>query len=147
MVLKSVTRCDAVLTLNFIAMEIKHNVVGWFEIPVTDMERAIRFYEAVFEIKFTRQQVGEEDMAFFPWVENTVGSGGALICNPRHYNPSADGVLIYFTAFSGDVSVELGRVIAAGGKILMPKKLITKDIGFMAMFLDTEGNHIALHTH
>jgi predicted enzyme related to lactoylglutathione lyase len=128
-------------------MEIKHNVVGWFEIPVTDMERAIRFYEAVFEIKITRQQVGNDDMAFFPWVENSIGSGGALVCNPDFYKPSPQGTLVYFTAFSGDVSVELGRVEEAGGQVLMPKKLIAPEVGYMALFLDTEGNRIALHSH
>jgi len=127
-------------------MEITHNIVGWFEIPVTDMERAMRFYEAVFGISFTRQQMGEEDMAFFPWVENTIGSGGSLVHHPDHYTPSKDGTLIYFTAFSGDVSVELGRVEPAGGKVLMPKKLIAPDVGYMALFLDTEGNRIALHS-
>lgn len=128
-------------------MEIKHNVVGWFEIPVTDMERAVRFYEAVFELKLTRQKMGAEDMAFFPWVENSVGSGGSLVHHPDHYKPSADGTLIYFTAFSGDVSVELSRVEAAGGKIILPKKLIAPEVGYMALFLDTEGNRIALHSH
>jgi uncharacterized protein len=128
-------------------MEIKHNVVGWFEIPVSDMDRAIRFYEAVFKIKFTRQQMGPEDMAFFPWVENTIGSGGSLVHHPDHYEPSANGVLIYFTAFSGDVSVEIERVESAGGKVLSPKKLIAPEVGYMALFLDSEGNRIALHSH
>jgi uncharacterized protein len=128
-------------------MEISHNIVGWFEIPVTDMDRAIKFYEAVFEVKLTRQQMGGEDMAFFPWVEKTMGAGGGLVHHPEHYTPSADGVLVYFTAFSGDVSVELGRVEAAGGKVLLPKKLIAPEVGYMALFLDTEGNRIALHTH
>ncbi|MDP1621256.1 MAG: VOC family protein [Bacteroidales bacterium] len=128
-------------------MDIKHNVVGWFEIPVTKMDRAIRFYEAVFGLKLTRGQMGQEIMAFFPWVENTVGSGGALIHHPEHYKPSSDGILIYFTAFSGDVSIELGRVEGAGGKVLKPKTLISPEVGYMALFLDTEGNRIALHTH
>ncbi len=128
-------------------MEIKHNMVGWFEIPVSDMERAIRFYETVFEVKFMRQQMGPEDMAFFPWVENSVGAGGSLVYHPAQYKPSPDGALIYFTAFSGDVSVELGRVEAAGGSVLQTKKLIAPDVGYMALFLDTEGNRIALHSH
>jgi uncharacterized protein len=127
-------------------MEIKHNVVGWFEIPVNDMERAIRFYETVFEMKFTRQQMGGEDMAFFPWVENSVGAGGSLVHHPEHYKPSSDGVVVYFTAFSGDVSIELGRVEIAGGTVLLTKTLIAPEIGYMALFLDTEGNRIALHS-
>ena len=55
-------------------------------------------------------------------------------------------MLIYFTAFSGDVAIELGRVEKAGGKVLMPKTQITPDIGFMGLALDTEGNRIAFHS-
>ncbi len=128
-------------------MEITHNVVGWFEIPVTDMDRAVRFYEAVFEFKLTRAKMGPLDMAWFPGVENSIGSGGSLVYRPRHYQPSSNGTLIYFTAFSGDVAIELGRAVEAGGKALMPKTLISKEVGYMAIFLDSEGNRMALHTH
>lgn len=128
-------------------MEITHNVVGWFEIPVTDMERAIRFYETVFDLKIHRHKMGPLDMAWFPWVDNSVGAGGSLVCHEDHYKPSPDGVVIYFTAFSGDVSVELARVEAAGGKVLQPKTLISEDVGYMGLFMDTEGNRIAVHTH
>lgn len=128
-------------------MEISHNIVGWFEIPVIDMERAIKFYETVFEIKLTRQQMGGEDMAFFPWVEKSIGSGGGLVHHPGQYTPSSDGVLVYFTAFSGDVSIELERVEKAGGKVLLTKTLIAPEIGYMALFLDSEGNRAALHSH
>jgi uncharacterized protein len=128
-------------------MDIKHNVVGWFEVPVTDMERAIRFYETVFEFKLTREKMGPLDMAWFPWVEKTVGAGGSLVLSPENYKPSADGTLVYLTAFSGDVSIELSRVEAAGGKVLMPKTLITQEVGYMALFLDSEGNRMALHAH
>lgn len=128
-------------------MEINHNVVGWFEIPVLDIDRAIRFYEAVFGFKLIRQQMGPLEMAFFPWVEKSIGSGGGLVYAPEYYKPSADGTLIYFTAFSGDVAVELERAVNAGGTLVMSRKLITEEIGYMAVFLDTEGNRIALHSH
>jgi predicted enzyme related to lactoylglutathione lyase len=65
---------------------------------------------------------------------------------PEHYTPSTDGTLVYFTAHSGDLANELGRVEAAGGKVLLPKRLITEDIGYMGLFLDTEGNKLALHS-
>ena len=55
-------------------------------------------------------------------------------------------MLIYFTSPSGDLSNELTKVESAGGKVLMPKKLITDDIGYMALCIDTEGNRIALHS-
>lgn len=124
----------------------KNNVVGWFEIPVTNMERAIRFYETLLGLKLERQQMGPVDMAWFPWFEDGLGSAGALVCHQDDYKPSADGVLIYFTARSGDVANELSRVEDAGGQLLMPKTLITEDIGYMGLFLDPEGNRIALHS-
>lgn len=127
-------------------MELKHNMVGWFEIPVNDMDRAIKFYESVFEIELQRQQFGDEEMAWFPWVENSIGAGGSLNYHPENYKPSADGVLIYFTTPSGDIAEDLKRVEAAGGKIIKPKTLISPEIGYMALFLDSEGNRIALHS-
>lgn len=122
------------------------NSVGWFEIPVTNMERAMKFYETVLEIKLEKHEMGPLDMAWFPTVENGMGSAGSLVCHKDFYKPSADGVLIYFTAFSGDVNIELGRVEAAGGKIVVPRKHISEEYGYMAVILDTEGNRIALHS-
>jgi predicted enzyme related to lactoylglutathione lyase len=127
-------------------MDIKHNIVGWFEIPVHDMDRAIKFYETVFEFKLERNQMGPLDMAWFPMVENEIGAAGSLIYFPEAYRPSKKGILIYFTAFSGDLAVELSRVEAAGGKVLQEKTLITDEIGYMGLLLDTEGNRIAIHS-
>jgi len=126
-------------------MYLKHNIVGWFEIPVLDMDRAVRFYETVFEIKLDRRQLGPLEMAWFPWVEGGMGSSGSLVRSEFH-KPSDEGVRIYFTAFSGDVAVEAGRVAAAGGEVLMPRTQISEDIGYMAMVRDTEGNRICLHS-
>jgi len=127
-------------------MEVTHNVVGWIEIPVTDMERAVKFYEAVLDYKLTRAKLNSLDMAWFPWVDNSIGSGCSLVYEKNYYKPSQDGVIIYLTAFSGDVSIELSRVEPNGGKVLMPKKQISPEHGFMGVFLDTEGNRIALHS-
>jgi hypothetical protein len=126
-------------------MEQRHNVVGWFEIPVLNMERAIKFYEKIFDFKLVRHQIGNFDMAWFPWIDDAIGASGSLVLNDQLHKPSKDGVLIYFTAQSGDVSVELSRVKDAGGKVHLPKTLITDDIGYMAIIEDTEGNRIALH--
>ncbi|HPT20117.1 MAG TPA: VOC family protein [Methanothrix sp.] len=126
-------------------MYLKHNIVGWFEIPVLDMDRAVRFYETVFEIKLDRRQLGPLEMAWFPWVEGGMGSSGSLVRSEFH-KPSDEGVRIYFTAFSGDVAVEAGRVAAAGGEVLMPRTQISEDIGYMAVVRDTEGNRICLHS-
>ena len=127
-------------------MEIAHNPIGWIEIPVIDMERAIKFYEAVFNFKLERHPMGPLDMAWFPTVKDSIGASGSLVKHEKWYKPTLDGILIYFTAFSGDVDNELKKVEAAGGKVWISKKQISPDIGYMAVFEDTEGNRIALHS-
>jgi len=124
----------------------KNNMVGWFEIPVNDMDRAIKFYETVFELNLERHMMGPLDMAWFPWNEQGSGSPGSLVKHPDFYVPSADGVLIYLTAHSGDLKNELARVEPAGGKVIQDKKQISEEYGNMAIILDTEGNRIALHS-
>ena len=123
-------------------------MVGWFEVPVLDMERAVKFYNSVFQIDIKVQQFGPTAMGWFPFPENenAKGAGGSLIHNPEHYIPSDQGALIYFTSRSGDVNDELSRMEAAGGEILRPKTQISEDHGYMALFKDTEGNRIALHS-
>lgn len=122
------------------------NVVPWFEIPVLDMQRAQQFYETVFEFTITVHDLGALVMGWFPQPkENAYGATGSLVLN-QEYKPSAtDGPLIYFNSTSGDISNELSRVEAAGGKILKEKTLISEETGYMAVMLDTEGNRIALY--
>lgn len=124
----------------------KNNVVGWFEIPVENMERAIAFYEKVLDLKMDRHKMGPLDMAWFPWMEDKPGTPGSLVHFPSAYKPSANGVLIYLTAHSGDLDNELARVDDAGGKVLQGKTQISEDYGFMALIIDSEGNRIALHS-
>ncbi|MEQ8924500.1 MAG: VOC family protein [Fulvivirga sp.] len=127
-------------------MELESNVVGWFEVPVNDMPRAIKFYEKVFDFKIERHEMGELDMGWFPSNHQAGGAMGSLVKHPDFYTPSHEGSLVYFTAHSGDLNNELARIEPAGGKVLMPKKLISEDIGYMAIFEDTEGNRVALHS-
>ena len=127
-------------------MSSTNNVIGWFEIPVTDMERAMEFYGEVFGYKFERQQMGPFDMAFFPWNDEGKGAAGALVLERENHIPSIDGTLVYFTPPSGDLQNELSMVEDAGGHVIQEKTLITEEIGNMALFLDTEGNRIALHS-
>lgn len=124
----------------------KNNVVGWFEIPVSDMGRAISFYETVLDLKIQRNQMGPLDMGWFSWKEDGLGSPGSLVYNEDFYQPSENGVLIYLTAHSGDLDNELARVETVGGKVIQPKTKISDDHGFMAVFVDSEGNRVALHS-
>jgi predicted enzyme related to lactoylglutathione lyase len=122
----------------------EHNMVGWFEIPVTDMERARAFYNTVFNVEIQVEDFGGVLMGWFPFVDGKKGASGALVQNRAYIPDDKKGVLIYFS--SGDVNDELSRIYGVGGKLIQPKTLISKDIGYMALFIDSEGNRIALHS-
>lgn len=122
----------------------EENVVSWFELPVHDMDRAIAFYEQIFEFKIERHQMEDFDMGWFPSNHEAVGAMGSLVKHPDFYTPSHEGPLIYFNSQKGDVQNELLKVENAGGKVLMEKRLISEDVGYMGVLEDTEGNRIAL---
>ena len=121
------------------------NAVSWFEIPTKDLNRAQVFYEAIFDMKMTPFDTPQVKMRMFP-LEDPMSIGGALVYNDQFYKSSStDGPLVYLNA-NPDVHNILSKVEAAGGKILVPKTMISPEYGFMGMFLDTEGNRIALHS-
>ena len=94
-------------------------MVGWFEIPVNDMDRAKAFYEKVFNITISVHDLGGLIMGWFPDAPGKKGASGSLVKHEK-YSPSAtDGPLLYFTCL--DLANELGRVEAAGGVIMQPK--------------------------
>lgn len=120
------------------------NVVSWFEIPATDLARAQKFYEAIFDISMIAMDFPNIKMRLFP-LEDQMGVGGAVCDSGGFHKPSAtDGPLIYLNA-NPDVQNILDKVEAAGGNILVPKTEISPEHGYMAVILDTEGNRIALH--
>lgn len=120
-------------------------MVGWFEIPVTDLERARAFYEAVFGVSIQVHKMGELEMGWFPMADGKSGAPGSLVKHPDFYHPSPTaGVVIYFSC--SDVAASLERVTRCGGRVVQPKKLIGEGMGYMGLFLDSEGNRIALHS-
>lgn len=121
------------------------NAVSWFEIPTTDIDRAQKFYETIFEIEMAPLELPQFKMRMFP-LEDMMGVGGALCHAPGFYESSATaGPLIYLNA-NPDVQIVLDRIEAAGGKIIVPKTEISPEHGYMAVFTDTEGNRVALHS-
>ena len=121
----------------------KHNMVVWFEIPVSDMDRAKKFYETVFKIKIEIVDLGGLLMGWFPDLGKANGARGTLI-KQESYIPSQEGTLVYFGC--DDLQNELNRVEKAGGKIYQPKTEISPEHGCMGVFIDTEGNRVALHS-
>ena len=118
------------------------NPVGWFEIPVTDLDRAEAFYTAVFDLKMIRQEEsGGSIMSWFPFEEDVPQAAGTLI-KGEGFVPSVEGTLVYFSATDLDRQLEL--VQENGGEVLLPGTDIGQ-YGVIAHFKDTEGNRVALH--
>ena len=118
------------------------NALNWFEIPMTDFERAKKFYETIFDIEMTPLNMMGYEMLMFPSQSPKIG--GALVKSPDH-EPSTKGALIYLNA-NPDLQLVLDKVEKAGGKILSPKTFIDEETGSMAFIIDSEGNIVGLHS-
>jgi len=122
------------------------NAISWFEIPAIDLNRAQKFYEAIFDIQMIPLDTANFQMRMFPIEDMMNGIGGAIMKAEGFYKPSAtDGALVYLNA-NPDVQIVLDKIEAAGGKIVVPKTQISPEYGYMAIFTDTEGNRIGLHS-
>lgn len=121
------------------------NAISWFEIPAVDLNRAQKFYETIFEIEMIPLDMPQLQMRLFP-VEHPMNIGGAICSSGDFYKPSAEsGPLVYLNG-NPDLQFILDKVPSAGGKIVIPKTQISPEHGYMAVFLDSEGNRIALHS-
>jgi len=122
-----------------------NNAISWFEIPATDINRAQKFYETIFGISMVPMDMPNMKMRMFPIDDPMNGIGGTLVDSGGFHKASAtEGPLIYLNG-NPDVAVILSKVEAAGGSVLVPKTMISPEYGDMGVFLDTEGNRIALH--
>ncbi len=118
----------------------KANPAMYFEIPVTDMKRAVAFYQQVFGFDFQFEQIHGNQMAFMPFELDGTGISGAL-AKGEIYQPSLSGTLIYLHAENIDNTLHQAQL--AGAKVLFPK---TKAGGYsyVAEIEDSEGNRIGL---
>jgi predicted enzyme related to lactoylglutathione lyase len=117
------------------------NALNWFEIPATDIQRGIKFYNTILETELVPMEAGDGfPMGMFPAED---GVSGAVISG-EGYTPSTDGSLVYLNG-GDDLTTVLNRVESAGGKIMMPKTDIGEN-GFVAFFIDSEGNKVGLHS-
>ena len=122
----------------------KTNAIGWFDIYVNDMERAVAFYERVLEQKLEAMgdPTGETQMMSFPGNMTAYGASGALV-KSSHARPGVGGTMLYFSV--EDCSVEESRVVAAGGKVVRPKFSIGQ-FGWVSLCEDTEGNTVGFNS-
>ena len=123
-----------------------NNAISWFEIGATDLDRATKFYETIFGVSLIPMDMPNIKMRMFPIDDPMNGIGGAIVDSGGFHKPSAtDGPLIYLNG-NPDLQQVLDKVEAAGGKIMVPRTEISPEYGFMAVFIDTEGNRIGLHS-
>lgn len=128
-------------------MQMPAHAINWFEIPVSDFERAKKFYETIFGYEITERQVGTSRMGFLLFDFKNGGRGGAIVYDPEFYTPSANGTLVYLNC-EPDLLDVLDKVELAGGKILRGKVAVSAEnnLGYWALMMDTEGNRVALHS-
>ncbi len=122
------------------------NVITWFEIPVSDIDRAKTFYETIFDIEMITRKDGDDEAVFFPFnpnvVQATSGRVAGVLSKSARNSPSTNGTMVYLNA-SPSIQTVLDKVQQAGGKIIAPK--IQIPAGIIAVIIDTEGNKVGLH--
>ncbi len=123
------------------------NVVTWFEIPVTDIDRAQKFYETILDIKMVKRTDGDDEAVFFPFdpnvIQATSGRVTGVLSKSERNKPSANGTVVYINA-TPNIQDVLDRVEKAGGKVISPTIQIPP--GFIALIIDSEGNKVGLHS-
>lgn len=119
------------------------HAVNWFEIPVSQFDRAFEFYTRILDSKLTRQDMPEMTMGIFP--HERPGIGGAIVKHAQ-MAASGQGTLVYLNG-GDDLQPILDRIGEAGGEVIMPKTHLGDTIGAIAIFKDCEGNHVGLHSH
>ena len=124
-------------------MEMLHHAINWVEIPVSDFERAKKFYSTIYDYQMPEMMMGSNRMGFLLFDRAKAGIGAAIV-QGEGYVPSPNGVKVYLSAGSSLEAI-LERIASLGGKILLPKTLIAPGMGFMASFEDSEGNTIYLN--
>lgn len=118
------------------------NLVSIIEIPTTDLKRAIVFYQSLLSLNIEEADMGEVKMGILPNEEGTVN---VVLANGADYKPTSDGSVIYLNG-GDNLQTILDKVEPNGGKIIVPKTEISPEFGFFALFIDTEGNKMGLHS-
>jgi predicted enzyme related to lactoylglutathione lyase len=128
-------------------MSMPKHAINWFEIPVSDFERAKLFYETLFDFKMPVSNMNGAHMGFLHYDFENDGRGGAIVHSPDFYTPSDNGCLIYLNC-EPDLQPVLEKVEGAGGQVLKQKTEVAPEqkLGYWALIKDSEGNRVALHS-
>ena len=118
------------------------NLINWFEIPATDFSRAVSFYKAILGLEINETEMFGTKMGIFPTDGKNVS--GAIV-QGEDYKPSSDGVIAYLNG-GNDLQNVLDKVENSNGKVIVPKTQISLEMGYFGMFIDSEGNKMAIHS-
>lgn len=118
------------------------NFVSIVEIPATDITRSVSFYQAILDIEIQTIDMQGTEMGIFP---SDGQSASVVITKGEGYEPATDGVLVHLNG-GDNLQTVLNKVEKNGGKILLPKTLIDEENGYFALFLDSEGNRMGVHS-
>ncbi|MGV3611454.1 MAG: VOC family protein [Fluviicola sp.] len=122
--------------------ESMNNLISIVEIPVTDFPRAIEFYQSILGISIEEAEMDGVKMGILPNDEGTVN---VVLAKGSDYKPTTDGAVLYLNA-GKDLQSTLDKVEKNGGQVIVPKTQISPEMGFFALFIDTEGNKMGLHS-
>jgi hypothetical protein len=120
------------------------NAINWFEIPATDFKRAKEFYASVLDAHIQDSPNPNMEYAFLPADPQKGEVGGAIACGDG-YEVGTAGAIVYLNG-GNDLTPALSRVESAGGQVILPKTSLGEGMGFMALFIDSEGNKMGFHS-
>jgi predicted enzyme related to lactoylglutathione lyase len=118
------------------------NLINWFEIPATDFNRALSFYKTILGVDIQQTEMFGTKMGLFPADGKNVS--GAIV-QGEDYKPSMNGVLAYLNG-GNDLQIVLDKIEPNNGTVIVPKTQISPEMGYFGIFIDTEGNKIAVHS-
>ena len=143
-------------------MTSKQSAFNWIEIPSLNFERAVTFYSDILGKPLYRETLGGIPNGVLPYdsgdgvhafsggsdgspydsTNAAIAHGGAVIYDER-VKPSMNGITPYLNC-NDQLREVVGRVEAAGGKVLLPVTSI--GFGSIALIVDSEGNRMGLHS-
>lgn len=113
----------------------------WVDIPVRDLDRAMKFYGAVLGSPVSREGGPGFVFGLLPHGDNNIS--GCLVQSDTDNSPSKSGPLVYLNV-EGRMDPAINAVTANGGSIVKPKEQIGPH-GWRVIVMDSEGNRLALH--
>lgn len=119
-----------------------NNLISIVEIPTADFARAVKFYQAVVGLPIEEMEMDGNTMGVLP---NEGGTVNVVLVKGKDYKPTSDGATLYLNA-GNDLQAMLDRVAQNGGQVIVPKTIISPEMGYFALFIDTEGNKLGLHS-